>query len=65
MSKIQVWETEDAMLAIWGTHDPNAVYGAAVGWYEANSEVPDDLAAEIFNVCVTSDGVYWGRPSLA
>lgn len=59
MSKIQVWETEDAMLVIFGTHDPHAAYGAAVDWYEANSEVPDGLAAEIFNVIVTEDGLYW------
>lgn len=62
--KIRVWETEDAVLVIWGTHDPNASYGAAVDWYEANSEVPDGLAAEIFNAAVTGSGEYWGDPAL-
>ncbi len=64
-SRIRVWETEDVNLVIWGTHGPHLAYGAAVDCYEANSEVPDGLAAAIFNAtCVTKAGIYWVDPAV-
>lgn len=56
---IQVWETEDALLVIWGTHDANVAYGVSVDWYEANSEVPDDMAVQLLDV-----RAYWANPAV-
>lgn len=64
MSKIEVWETEDAMLVVWGTHDPHRAYGAALDWYTENSEVPHGLASMILDVTVTGFGENWANPGV-
>lgn len=61
--KVEAWETENAVIVVWGTHDPGIAADTANAWYRANIGdpledetlmTPEDFSAETLR--------FWGRP---
>lgn len=61
---IEVWETENAVLVIWGTHKAIAAYDAARSFYMEDSEVPSGLLAEILSTVSSDRGLIYADPAV-
>lgn len=63
--EIEVWETEDPILIVLGTHDLELAYSHAKKFYEdAVGEVPEDLKEEIGSSLDSGSGL-WVNPEVA
>ena len=62
-TEIQAWETEDAVIVVWGTHEPKTASYVANQWYRENIGEPLEdgtfMTPEDFE---GSCAKYWGHP---
>lgn len=61
---VTVWETEDPVLMVWGTHNAAVAYCAATEYYQQVSELPDGLAVAIAEACSNGAGLWWADPAV-
>lgn len=59
--EIQVWETEDPTLVVWGTHDIDEILVAAKKFYTEMYELVLEVDAEELQ---EGGFYYWGDPNL-
>lgn len=60
LGNVQVWETEDAILVVFGTHKIGPAHEAAKKFYTENvGEVPEGLYEELSDAALRGDG--WGH----
>jgi len=65
LKDIEVWETEYAVLVVWGTHDVWQAYVKSREFYlYVVEEEPEGLFNELFLSKVLGYGQYWGDPEL-
>jgi len=61
---ITAWETEDAVLVVFGTHFIHKAIAAARKFYdETIGERPDDLSEEL-HASLTNGGKQWAHPAV-